>query len=538
MKQRILFLTLIILLLGPDIFEFNHDLFNFSIKILSKISLFFLLFTGFQFLLKSKRKTLFIISVVYLFSTLAEIPSLITIKQFLSLENVKAFYYTTPTEFFDFIKNFKILLILPLFVISTFFLLFKTIRIEENNNKKRLLSIFILTFLILVGVIFFRMKESGQYLSGKNLLKYSFKQYILKEHPFNVYYRIYELIYFKHKTDGLKLQRKKFNFYTEKKDVEKASPDVVVFIIGEGMRFKNWTLNGYKRNTSPNLNKIENLVSFSNHFSNANSTAASIPLILTRATPDNPYLAFKEKTIISLFKEFGYDTSWISNQNILFLENEKESDKIYKLYENKKSTDLDVLPALDNVLKNNHGKKFILINLVGNHSGKLPNVFDKFKPYEANLSDGINAKEALINQYDNKILLQDYVLSEIIKKLDKLSKNSIMIFSADHGVNLFDSKSNNLFGYGSSNPTRFELNTPMFFWYSKNYEAAFPNEVKNMKKNKNEKTVNNDLFYTLSDLSNITFKGFQEDKSISNVNFLPSKNIHVAVGGNSKIYNY
>lgn len=493
MKQKILFSILIIILLSPNTQQFNNDLFTFLIVVSSKISLFFIIFIGLHFLLNSRRKSLLIVGLVYSFSLLAELPTLITIKQFITLDNIKAFYHTTPTEFFDFIKNFKILLILPLFLISVFFLLFRTITVEENNNKKRLLSIFILTFLILAGVTFFRMKESGQYLSGKNRLKYSFKQYILKEHPFNVYYRIYELIYFKIKTDSLKLQRENFIFFAKKKDKQKSSPDVVVFIIGEGMRFKNWNLNGYKRNTSPNLNKTENLVSFKNHFSNANSTAASVPLILTRATPEDPYLAFKEKSIISLFKEFGYETSWISNQNILFLENEKESDKIYKLYENKKSTDLDVLHTLDNVLKNNHGKKFILINLVGNHSGKLPTNFEKFKPYDASLSDGINAKEALINQYDNKILLQDYVISKIIKKLDTLSKNSIMIFSADHGINLFDSKSNNLFGYGSSNPTRFELNTPMFFWYSKKYEITFPNEVKNMKKNQYERTVNNDF---------------------------------------------
>ncbi|MEG0696998.1 MAG: phosphoethanolamine transferase [Algoriella sp.] len=541
MKKKAFLVLAVFLLLIPDLlFNYiNNSFLEALVIILSKITIFLILLLLISFLTKSYYRSSIIVGSVYLFSMLGETTNIVVLKQYLTMDNLKALVYTNTNESFEFVSNFKWLFFsLLLFLCFIIYLIKESKRLNLKFEISKNFKILGICFFVLLICIFIRLKNSEQFDSGKNLLKYSFKQYILKEHPFNLYYRTYEVFYYKRKTDNLKEKRHKFSFQVTKSTSKTESPDIVVFVIGEGMRSAQWNSNGYHRMTSPELNKIKNLISYKNHFSNGNSTSASIPLIITEATPENANLSFSEKSILSLYKEAGYETNWISSQNIFYLENENEPDHIFKIFEKKSHTDLDVLPVLKSVAaQKSKKKKFILINLIGNH-GTVPESFKLFKPNAANAIEGIKSKNALINQYDNKILLQDYVLSQIIKCIDLKDQKAFLMFTADHGVNLYDTKNETLFGYGSSNPTKYELNIPMFFWGSTNYCNIYKDKIEQLKANQTKRTVNNNLFYTLSDLSNITYKGFLANKSFCNSKFKENEFISVYMNGSSLKYNY
>ena len=72
-------------------------------------------------------------------------------------------------------------------------------------------------------------------------------------------------------------------------------------MIGETARKHNFSLYGYDRKTSPNLDTISSIYPFKNVSSNANLTSLSIPFILTRATPNNPEIKFTEPAVINAF---------------------------------------------------------------------------------------------------------------------------------------------------------------------------------------------------------------------------------------------
>ena len=63
-------------------------------------------------------------------------------------------------------------------------------------------------------------------------------------------------------------------------------------------RFSNYHLNGYQKETSPFLDKTENLLSFQNVYAGANLTLLSLPQIITRTHPHNKNIQYEEKSIV------------------------------------------------------------------------------------------------------------------------------------------------------------------------------------------------------------------------------------------------
>ena len=68
---------------------------------------------------------------------------------------------------------------------------------------------------------------------------------------------------------------------------------------------------------------------------------------------------------------------------------------------------------------------------------RYPKAFNYFidTPKSNFISDNNNAK---INHYDNAILYNDFLISQVIKKVDSLNKKSFVLYFSDHGEEMFD----------------------------------------------------------------------------------------------------
>ena len=523
-KVFFIFIAVSILLLPDIIIASKSSILNFILNITFKIFLFLGIVYILLYFTKSYFKSYLIIGIFYLISSLTEIITVILFKNYSTLDNIKAIFFVRPNEISSFAKGFYIYLLIPIFILTLFFILLKqTKKIFYKRNRKTLL--YSVLFFILSGCIStFLITQTPIIYSGKNIPKYILKKYYVKQHPFSFYYRTYELIISRIRYNKYIKVKEAFNFNVTKDNNEK--PDNVIFVIGERTRYLNWSINGYKRKTSPNLDTISNLISFNKHHSNGNSTAGSIPYLLTQGTPKNSTLIYSQKTIVSLFKEADYKTYWIANQFIFdYIEHDKEPDVFVKLYWQPNNTDLGVLPVLDSILKiKEPKKKLIVINLAGGH-GIIPEEFSKFKPYTNSENHGISKenKEKIVNGYDNMILLQDHVLGKIIDFSKNQNNSSFMLYTADHGTNLFDSDNNNLFGYGSMNPTKNETNVPMFFWASEKFIKSFPYKFGALNNHKYLLTTNDNIFYTLADLANINYPDYKKTLSLSDSSFIEPK---------------
>lgn len=340
---------------------------------------------------------------------------------------------------------------------------------------------------------------------------------------------------------------KNYTFQAKKEDTLK-DREIYVLVIGETARYQNWGLNGYKRNTSPLLEKRKNLLSFSDVSTVGCMTELSVPLIITRAKPYDFEQHYSEKGISGAFAESGFQTYWISNQedyfNIRMHVNELKN--VINLAPSRSSSqsvyDIKVVDAFDSVLKNDHSKKiFFILHTMGSHfdySKRYPPEFNVFRP--SGNGEPINAmnpdnKEIMVNSYDNSILYTDMILDSLISLIKQENAVSYLMYLSDHGENLYDD-SRMRFLHPPSEPTKYVAHIPFFIWTSPDYNSAYPQKTKELHNHLNSPISSGDVFETLLDMANITYPKANLNESISSDKFQNSK--QEILGGDMKIYNF
>jgi glucan phosphoethanolaminetransferase (alkaline phosphatase superfamily) len=413
-----------------------------------------------------------------------------------SEEAIASVFLTNYGEASELIKgNFLSILFLFATLITLITLSFK---IKKDFTLPKRFKLVIIGFFILV----FTLLQSRNYLMA-NKLKDNFKEVtklanyslsiqLKKVYPTDV------LIKLKDAYNGI--QKKKsylkrvedFKFQAKKKDTLKEQ-EIYVLVIGETARKHNFSIYGYHRETSPNLDIISNLIPFTNANASANLTSLSIPFIVTRATPNNISPKLNEPAILTPFKEAGFKTYWITNQPsgigsvFGFYSTLADYYKNTSVFSDALNDDSLLINELNNVLTDSSAKKkFIVIHTLGSHfryNNRYPDEFEKFQP---NLAKGLSIensvsiknKEKIINSYDNSILYTDHILSCFISILDKQNAVSFMYYISDHGENLYDDESNKLL-HAFINPTKYELEIPLLIWNSNEYNQIYSSKISN-----------------------------------------------------------
>lgn len=322
---------------------------------------------------------------------------------------------------------------------------------------------------------------------------------------------------------------------------------VVVLIIGESTRGDHFSLNGYERETNPNLKQIDHLINFTNAGSCHNLTGVSVPCMLTRAIKSNKDPIYEETSAISVFRKLGFKTFWIDNQGLrntivlssisdLIQEAEvaissnrisEGLDKSEKLYGDEK-----LLPILDGILAQQGKDKnntLVILHTMGNHWQYDHTYNPKYKvwspicrPSKENYDPdrevkcdtsvllnsciaannmALCSKDELINSYDNSILQTDAFVSEVIKRLE--DKKAFVVYSSDHGESLGEDGFY-LHGQGSDHffrPEQFHI--PMLIWASEEYRKNNPEKYENIKATADKRVEHDVLFHTLLGCSNI-----------------------------------
>ncbi len=305
---------------------------------------------------------------------------------------------------------------------------------------------------------------------------------------------------------------------------------LVVLIIGETSRRANWQLNGYARQTNPLVSAQANVVNFTDMLSISAATRSSIPMLLTRKPANQVYqYDFAEKSIISAFKEAGFDTYWISTQQKFGAHDTstsvyaKEADNIIFLnktnYTNQGETDEVILPEFNKILNNAVNKKLIVIHTLGSHfdySHRYPPSFDKFKPSlndikSYSLQDR-RYKQQIINSYDNSILYTDYVINELINSMSAQSQTeSFLLYSSDHGEDLFDGQCDKS---GHGNETAYNFEIASLAWYSPLFAANHADKIQQLQANATKPINHTSIFPTLIDAADITIPNYPLERSL------------------------
>ncbi|TKB96773.1 phosphoethanolamine transferase [Pedobacter cryophilus] len=409
-------------------------------------------------------------------------------------------------------------------------------KISWNNSLKISLGA-ILTFVLITLLI-------AQDITFKN----QFKKNLTASFPGSLIYNSYLFRKQLNLINQHEEQVKDFKFNASQ-NVSLAKKQIYVLVIGESARAKNWQIFGYERENSPELTKKQNeLIKFSNTVSGGYITALAVPMLITRASADDYDRVYTEKSIITAYKEAGFKTYWLSNQNDfekigMFA---RESDEEFYLPSNytfgkNVNLDMELIPYLQNILSKNEEKVFIILHTLGSHynyAARYPNAYDKFKPSlkteKVNPTDDAK-KEIIINSYDNTILYTDAVISKMIDLIKATQAVSTLTYVSDHGEDMFDDE-RKLSQHIEPVPSEYVASIPFFMWSSTTYQTSFKDKINNLNTNKDKPVGSQNIFYTQLDLSSIQYPNMDRSKSLASKTFESSP--QRILGGDSKVYNY
>lgn len=481
-----------------------------------------------------KARVYFALSSLFLILSPIEIGHVILNKMPISIGLMSAILNTNNQEAFELIYSLKgYVLLFILILILYYWVLFTRIEnkpIFTGKGKIVVFSLFALFNIALWGTMWkmsdytdgavYRMRAAN----SNFLMKYK------KVYPCDLLAATTEVFAMEREIDRMQEQLKDFSFRAEQQDTLPGK-EIYVLVIGESSRYGNYSLNGYNRPTSPLLDKQENLVSYSKVLTTSNLTNIAIQQILTRATPDNPDIAYKEKALPDAFIECGFSTAWLASQS--------SSDRFVKRitadmdYTFFSTTDFDsadnydgkLLPHLDSVLSLDKQKQLIVIHTLGSHfryNARYPESFCHFTPslHDNTGYDVVSPsnKEILVNSYDNSICYTDYVLNEIIRKVNDEKAVSAVVYLSDHAENLYDDE-RNLAVHGNTEPSIYELHIPLFIWTSAAYRDARPEKAEAIEDHKEKKVSTSNLFHSFLDIAGLSYPEEDKGESVASPEF-------------------
>ena len=481
-----------------------------------------------------KAKRYFSLSGLFLILSPIEIGHVLLNKMPISIGLMSAILNTNNQEAFELIYSLKGYVIFFLLILILYYWVLFT-RIENKpiftvKGKIVVFSLFAIFNIALWGMMWKMVDYTDGAIYRMRATNSSFLMKYKKIYPCDLIAATAEVFAMEREIDRMQEQLKDFSFRAEQQDTIPGK-EIYVLVIGESGRYGNYSLNGYNRPTSPLLDKQENLVSYSKVLTTSNLTNIAIQQILTRATPDNPDIAYKEKALSDAFIECGFNTAWLASQS--------SSDRFVKRitadmdYTFFSTTDFDsadnydgkLLPHLDSVLSRNKQKQLIVIHTLGSHfryNARYPESFCRFTPslHENTGYDVVSPsnKEVLVNSYDNSICYTDYVLNEIIRKVDDEKAVSAVVYLSDHAENLYDDE-RNLAVHGNTEPSIYELHIPLFIWTSAAYRNARPEKAEAIENHKEKKVSTSNLFHSFLDIAGISYPEENREQSFASPEF-------------------
>jgi heptose-I-phosphate ethanolaminephosphotransferase len=499
-----LYLTLLVnfpIILGLFI---NSDLVSLRLIIIN-----FLWQTLFVILYRTAKSYSIYRTGVFIISIIVIIESLhwIILKGPLSTSSLFVISATNYQESIDFLSikiGLNLLLIAPLLVISILAWKHRPIHKKYSNNPY-FYGIFLLIFLgfVLENAVNNRLVRKGV----PNFIKVA--------------------ITFEQQLDQFKTAKesKAIQIVDAKSVVKKQT---VILILGESCNRNHMQLYGNENATTPLLSNRDDLYVFDNVISSYSNTISSVLTSLSETALDNTIPLNEGADIMDVFSSAGYTNYWVSNQspigiweNLVTVFARKANHPIFVNLSSSNSMESTLMSSYDEllfepiekVLKKEDSLKFIIIHTMGNHSSyksRYPTEFNKFK--------GNDGKSQTIAEYHNSILYHDYVLDSLLKIINQNTENAVVIYTADHGENVYDEGGNLGHDYAGKLP-KSNVEIPFFIWFSDEFKNTNSKFSEVAESRKNAPYVTDHLFHTLIDLARLQTPLLKPGNSIVNANF-------------------
>lgn len=307
-------------------------------------------------------------------------------------------------------------------------------------------------------------------------------------------------------------------------DANAGRPATLVLVIGESTTRQHMSLYGYARETTPRLKAIADLDVFNQVVAARPYTIETLQQMLTFADPHNPGREMTEPSLMNMMKQAGYKTIWITNQQTMTKRNtlltyfsQQMDEQVYLNQSRAQSSreyDSNVFEPFRRALADPAERKFIVVHLLGTHMSykyRYPPEYEVFKDRHglADWADG--DKVPVINSYDNAVLFNDFVVSTLIEQLRDSHAQALLVYTSDHGEDVFDSPGHTVLGRNESSPTVPMYAVPFIVWRSESWRIHDGRDFSSVR---NRPYALYDFIHTWSDLAGLNYRNFDATKSL------------------------
>lgn len=287
-------------------------------------------------------------------------------------------------------------------------------------------------------------------------------------------------------------------------------PTLMVLVVGETARAESFALNGYSRNTTPELAK-KDIINFSQVSSCGTATAVSLPCMFSGFNRHgyDSQLASHREGLLDILQRTHYQVTWIDNnsgckgvcdriENVPLL----ATRQLMWCEDNECKDDLLVDTFVAYLKKAPVKDRVIVLHQSGSHGPayyrRYPKAFEKFHPVcNTNAIQGCS-REALINTYDNTIAYTDYILARVIDVLASQSSQyqTAFWYVSDHGESTGE---HGLYLHGAPYvfaPSQ-QTHIPMLAWLSPDFTQTHLVKVQCLQQQRNVSLSHDNLFHTM-----------------------------------------
>lgn len=302
-------------------------------------------------------------------------------------------------------------------------------------------------------------------------------------------------------------------------------PPLILLVLGETARMGNLGLNGYDRNTTPELSK-ENTVSLRGVMSCGTSTATSVPCMFSHlGKEDFESRKNNYESLIDVLHHAGLALLWIDNQSGCKGVCERVPQALTKelkhptLCKGGECFDEIMLHQLDERIQALPAERrakgvVVVMHQMGSHGPayykRVPETFKKFQPECKSNALQECSREQVVNSFDNTILYTDHFLSQAIQWLKKSNAThaTAMLYVSDHGESLGE---NNLYLHGL--PYRVapdvQKRVPWISWWSQQFETQTGLSSACLKKKINAPLTHDNYFHSVLGMVGVSTEVYQ-----------------------------
>ena len=309
-----------------------------------------------------------------------------------------------------------------------------------------------------------------------------------------------------------------------------SKPLLLILVVGETARAANFSLNGYERNTNPELSQ-ENVISFKQAYSCGTSTAASVPCMFSHlGRVDYGKRDANYENLLPVLKRAGMAVLWRDNnagcKGVCSKDDEQNMQhlSVQGICTAQECLDEILLQQLDAkvaaLLKGNKARgAVIILHQMGSHGPayhlRSPKAFKIFLPEcETNTLQSCT-QEQVINAYDNTILYTDHFLALTVQWLKARSGrfDTAMLYMSDHGESLGENNTY-LHGLPYMIAPDVQKHIPMIAWLSPQMEQRTGVSMECLREQQEKPLSHDNLFHSVLGVLDIQTNVYRRERDL------------------------